>query len=437
MSTRSLAAWLQHIDRLHGADIVMGLERVEAVAARLKLDRRPAAQLVTVAGTNGKGSCIAALESIALAQGVRTAAYTSPHLLHFGERLRIAGKPLSDAHWCEAFARVEQAACPQGGRDIALTFFEFTTLAALWLIARQDVELALLEIGLGGRLDAVNIVSPDVAVLCSVDLDHRRWLGEDRESIGAEKAAIFRSGCPAVCGDPEPPASVLRMAEQRGSRWYGRGEAFNHMQSAEGVWQWRGTTAAGRAVTHRSTDGPPQLDADSVATALQAWYCLSPQLDEEAWKAALRVTLPGRFQRLRVSQQSLILDVAHNPAAAQRLVQRLRAACGSGRFAVICGMLADKDATAFAAALSPAVATWYPTAPVAERALPAAVLAQHLGCSGVAVAEPAPSVAAALTQACERAGAGATIVVCGSFYTVAEALHEVQVAGDFAVREVA
>ncbi len=406
---KSFSQWLQRIEALHPEEIELGLERLQQVAARME-PLLPGTTVLTVAGSNGKGSCIAVLEGMALCEGIRVGAYTSPHLLHFTERLRIDGRPLPAADWCAAFERVEAARA-----GVPLTFFEFTTLAALHLLREKQVQLALLEVGLGGRLDAVNLVEPEIAVLCSVDLEHQQWLGEDRESIGREKAAIFRPGRIAVCGDRAPPDSVLRAA--RDTQWYCLGEHFDFVETAQ-HWSWSGGRRGRR---RRLCDlRCPQLAPESAAVALQAWHCLYPERSSRATlEAGLGVSLPGRRQAMRRGEHSLLLDVAHNPAAARGLCSFL----GEGaKYRAVCGMLADKDSRAFVAALAPAVATWYLAQPGTGRAMPVARLQEAVRAAGGNCRGAYASVSEALCAAAADAKAGEPILVTGSFYTVAEVL---------------
>lgn len=411
----SFADWLEYIQALHPREMELGLERV-ARAHRNMGAPAPAPKVVVVAGSNGKGSCIAALERMARAADWRVGAYTSPHLRRFTERLRVDGAESDEADWRRAFAAVEAA------RDEPLTFFEFTTLAALRLLADAEIDLALLEIGLGGRGDAVNIISADVAALVGVDLEHTEILGADRERIGAEKAAIFRRGRPAVCGDREPPRSVRRAAEAVGAQWFGAGEQFDFEARGDGGWRWRGRDAAG-AEAEVGNLPAPRLPASAVGAALQVWRLLRVAPGAEELKAGVEAELPGRWQRTRRDGCELLLDVAHNPAAARALAGHLRRLRATPALAV-CGMLADKDARGFARELAPAIETWFVAAPSTPRAASAEALASAVRSAGGEVAARTSSVATALTLAARARRDGQLVVVCGSFYTVAEALAD-------------
>ena len=415
MST--LADWLQRLEQLHPTAIELGLERVSRVAARLRL-ARPARHVVTVAGTNGKGSCVAYLEAMLRAAGYRVGSYTSPHLVRFNERARCNGEELGDDALVAAFERVEAAR----GED-TLTYFEFTTLAILDEFSRRDLDVALLEIGLGGRLDAVNIVEPDVAVISSISIDHTSWLGSDRESIGAEKAGIFRRGVPAVCGDPAPPASLKATADALGARWLCRGEAFDLVE-AGGGWSWRGQSAAG-AVELRDLP-PTSLPLCNAPTALQALYCLPLELPESAIRQGLvGAALAGRFQRAQYRGVQLVLDVAHNPASAELLAQRLRAEPVAGHTHVLFAALEDKDIAGICRALKDVVSGWF-VADLGED-LPRSVRAERLGdalrAENIFMVSVSRNVRQALGRALSICGPDDRLVVCGSFHTVGAVLE--------------
>ena len=421
MSTqRSFSDWLDAIEALHPLEMELGLARTERVYATLG---RPSAgkKTVVVAGTNGKGSCIAALESMALRAGLRVGAYTSPHLRRFSERLRIDGRELEEAAWSAAFADVEAA---RG--DVALTFFEFTTLAALRLLGDAEVDLALLEVGLGGRGDAVNIISADVAAVVGVALDHTEILGADRERIGAEKAAIFRRDRPAVCGDADPPASVRGMAGEIGAVWHGLGEQFRFEPEAgrPARWRWLGRGYCGDSVEYRDLPAP-RLPASALATAFQVWHLLRVAPCRAELVAGVRATLPGRWQLLRRDGATLLLDVAHNPAAARALAAHLRRLRPRSRALAVCGMAADKDMQGFARALSPQVESWFVAAPPTPRAASAATLAQAVRAAGGHVAAQENSLTSALARALASRQGDQLVVVCGSFHTVGNALSTV------------
>lgn len=391
----------------------LGLERVRAVLARLGWQGAPW-PVVTVAGTNGKGSVVALLEAACLAAGRRVGAYTSPHLVRFNERVRIGGAEAGDEALCEAFARVEAA---RG--DIPLTYFEFATLAALVLFAEAGIEAAVLEVGLGGRLDAVNAVDPDVAVITQVALDHTEWLGPDREAIGAEKAGILRPGRPAVVGEAAPPRSVLEAAARLGAAIRVAGRDYR-WEAAGGGWRFR-CDGVDERLPAPALPGAHQLA--NAACARMAFELLRTHLAAPAAAFAeglVRVRLAGRLQVVPGTPE-LVLDVAHNPAAAAALAAWL-AACRRPTAAVL-GMLADKDAAATVAALAPVVDAWHTIPLPGARGRSAEDLARAVrGAAPGAVVAAWPDVGAALAAARAAVPAQGRVVVTGSFLTVGAAL---------------
>ena len=409
---RALADWEAYIERLHPRRMVLGLERVARVLSRLPRPTAPP-PVITVAGTNGKGSCVAYLEAVLGAAGYRTGAYTSPHLLRYNERVRIGGAEAPDALLCEAFQAVEGAR-----RGEPLTYFEFGTLAALVAFWSRDAEVLLLEVGMGGRLDAVNVLDPDAAVVTGVDLDHTLWLGESREAIGREKAGIFRPGRPAVCGR-DCPATVTDRARALGAPCFRLGREFGWREAGPGRWDWWGP---GRVWPGLPPVGAGAHQRDNAACALMALAALDGVLavDVPALRAGLaRARLPGRCQVLP-GRPRRILDVAHNPQAAGRLAEWLRAEPVAGTTHAVCAMLADKDHGGVLGRLAGQVDRWYLAglASVA-RGAPAAVLREALARTGgarrVSVHE---GVAEAWSAACAAAGPDDRIVAFGSFHTV-------------------
>jgi dihydrofolate synthase/folylpolyglutamate synthase len=412
----SLPDWLAWQEGLHPKKIDLGLERVAGVAQRLQLqDMQPV--VVTVAGTNGKGSSIAMLESILLQAGYRVGAYTSPHLLRYNERIRIDGAAIDDASLCTAFAAIDEV---RG--DTSLSYFEFGTLAALWLFGQSAPDIVLLEVGLGGRLDAVNIVDADVALVTAVDIDHSEWLGNDRETIGREKAGIFRRGRPAVCADPDAPASLRQVAAEREAVWYGLGEQFHILRGA-GSWQWRGPRTRLDDLPQPALPGEHQLH--NAAGVLMVIECLQHELPVSvaAIRAGLAGTaLPGRCQ-LMPGPVELLLDVSHNPHGAAALARLLDTRPCKGQTHLVIGMLADKDVDATLAALAPVIDHWYLAGLDQPRGLDADDLRQHAAkLPEAAAARCFADVATALRQALATAVAGDRVVVCGSFHTVADAM---------------
>jgi len=404
----SVADWLAYQEQLHARPIDMGLERVAEVARRLGLLPNRTFTL-TFAGTNGKGSSATLASLICREAGLRTGLYTSPHLYRYQERIRIDGEPVADAMLCQAFRAIEQAR-----REISLTYFEFGTLAALWCFAQAQVQVQVLEVGLGGRLDAVNIVDADAAVVVSIGLDHQDLLGPDRESIGFEKAGVFRAERPAVCADPDPPRSVVQTAERLGARLWLKGRDFEYSGGAD-RWTWSGPGQRWVDLPLPGLPGDAQLrNASGVLAALLAVRDRLP-VSEAAIRAALpRLQLPGRCEH----RGQRILDVGHNAESAVVLAEHLRQLPDRGKIRLVLGMLSDKPVEAFAAALAPCVAESFFASLPPPRGLPAMELRQRASLGGLR-GEAYSSVADAL-QAAEAASASEDwTVICGSFLTVA------------------
>ncbi|TWH10502.1 bifunctional tetrahydrofolate synthase/dihydrofolate synthase [Pseudoxanthomonas taiwanensis] len=412
-TSRTLAEWLAYIETRHPRSIELGLERVREVAARLGL-QRPAAQVVTVAGTNGKGSTVAFIEAIARADGWKVGAYSSPHLLRYNERVRIDGAEAADDELAAAFAAVEAA---RG--DTPLTYFEYGTLAALWLFQQAGLDLAVLEVGLGGRLDAVNIVDPDVAVITTVDVDHVDWLGSDREAIGQEKAGIARAWKPLVLGEIDPPSSVLRHAYAIGANAIRAGSDYFHEPAGEGQWQWR-------EIGTELLLPDPQLAAPvqraNAAAAIAALRALPRSPAEPACAAGVAAArIPGRLERFEHDGVEVVVDVAHNPQAARELAAWAKARPASGATAMVLAVLADKDAAAIVQALEGCVDRWH-LAGLEGIARGEAVDALAARLAGTATGSRDASVEAALARALAQSAPGDRVVVAGSFHTAAAAL---------------
>ncbi|EIK53719.1 folylpolyglutamate synthetase [Stutzerimonas stutzeri TS44] len=418
MSTRGLADWLSYLEQLHPSAIDMGLERVREVAQRLGLTR-PAQRVITVTGTNGKGSSCAFIASLLQAQGLSVGVYASPHLLRYNERVRIDGLEVDDGALCEAFEAVERARA-----STSLTYFEVGTLAAFWLFQRAGIDAAVLEVGLGGRLDAVNLVDADVAAITNIGLDHAEWLGDDRESVGFEKAGIFRRATPAVCGDLEPPMSLLEQARTLAVPLRLRGRDYDLASGTTG-WHWRGVDAAGAPLELH--DLPLlSLPLENAALALQVYALLDlPWRPEVLAQALQRTRITGRFDRRTIHWKgrtlSLLLDVAHNPHAASYLASYLEQQPSPGRLAVF-GLLADKDLAGILDVLLPYVSEWAVAPLASPRSRPAAELYAALAARKATVNAYA-SLAQALEAQCERAREQDEILLFGSFYCVAEALQ--------------
>lgn len=411
---RTLADWLAYIEGQHPRQIELGLDRVREVADRLDLGK-PAREVITVAGTNGKGSTVAFIESTARAGEWKVGAYTSPHLLRYNERVRINGVEADDASLVEAFEAVEAA---RG--QTPLTYFEFGTLAALWLFQRAGLDLAVLEVGLGGRLDAVNIVDADVAVITTVDIDHTDWLGDDREAIGHEKAGIARAWKPLVLGEIDSPSSVLRHAYAIGANALRLGSDFFADPIDETHWRWR-DVATELELPNPGLAAPVQRA--NAAAAIAALRALERQLPETAWAEGVRTArLQGRLQHLLRDGVDIILDVGHNPQAARELVAWLGKQPPQ-RTRVIYAALADKDVTGVVAAFDGIPLEWHLAGLQGEgqRGQDVQALAGRLEGSPAADAAQHADVAQALSVVCAKAAAGERILVFGSFHTVAAA----------------
>ncbi|WAG77246.1 bifunctional tetrahydrofolate synthase/dihydrofolate synthase [Metapseudomonas furukawaii] len=418
MTQRTLADWLSYLEQLHPTAIDMGLERSREVARRLGLGR-PAPRVITVTGTNGKGSTCAFLAALLRAQGLKVGVYSSPHLLRYNERVQVEGVEASDQALCEAFAAVEAA---RG--EISLTYFEMGTLAAFWLFQRSALDAVVLEVGLGGRLDAVNLVDADLALVTSIGLDHADWLGDTRESVAFEKAGIFRAGKPALCGDLDPPQPLLEQSEALSAPLFLRGRDFDLAQGQES-WHWRGTCRSGQVLELHDL---PLLDLpmENAALALQGYALLGLPWQPEVLAAALLGTrVTGRLDRRPVvwrgKSLSLLLDVGHNPHAAEYLASRLESRPVAGRRLAVFGLLADKDLPGVLAPLVGQVDRWAVAPLPTPRSRPAGELQAALTNlhADVSVHE---TIAAALEAQCEQATPDDEILVFGSFYSVAEAL---------------
>ncbi|HEY6455078.1 MAG TPA: bifunctional tetrahydrofolate synthase/dihydrofolate synthase [Steroidobacteraceae bacterium] len=423
--TRTLAQWLALQEQVHARAIDLGLGRVGSVARTLGVDR-PAHWVVTVGGTNGKGSTVATLEALLLALGLRVGTLTSPHLLRYNERIHLEGREATDAQLIDAFERIEAA---RG--STTLTFFEYNTLAALVLFADRKMDVAVLEVGLGGRLDAVNLVDADVSVLCSVGFDHRDWLGDTLDAIGAEKAGIFRAHRPAVLGTPQLPRSVYAAIEQLGARAVVAERHFSWHIDPDS-WTYRGLHGQIAGLPAPQLAGAIQYR--NAATALAAVESLarsagpdwrSAPLRRQLIAAALsRVELAGRFQVI-AGPVEWILDVSHNEPAAQTLKANLAQRPVAGRTLAVCGILVDKDAGEIARVLARSAEIWIACALPGPRGGTAEDLAARL-LPHIRVSEQAPSVAAGCTRARQLAHPGDRVLVFGSFSTVTAGLEWLQ-----------
>jgi dihydrofolate synthase/folylpolyglutamate synthase len=463
---RSLADWLRWQETLHPSAIDLGLDRMRRTLQRLDW-QQPKCPVITVAGTNGKGSTVALTSQILRAAGYRVGTFTSPHLIRYNERIVIDGHEVSDASLVAAFERIDAARGTE-----TLTFFEFNTIAALLVFDTAGVDALVLEVGLGGRLDSVNCVDADVAIVTSISLDHTDWLGSDVESIGREKAGIFRAGKPAIFGSRDMPASIAEVAQQLGTPLYRLGSDFDWSRDGE-HWSWRhrngpGLNKGGRSPVGSAPDCDSgrreqttrydnlplpalhgELQFDNASAVLCALECLSSRLPvmREAIETGLQnVALPGRFQVVRRAVPAAgsipasvlteshnlsvavdwILDVAHNPAAAQALAGQLASRPATGRTIAVCGILGDKDIEGIATALRNSFDSWIIVGLPGARAVPVDDLAERLAKMGAHIAKTAPTVADGCEIAQSVAHAGDRVVVFGSFLTVGPALEWLQ-----------
>jgi len=419
----NLDDWLKHLEQAHPVGIDMGLDRINRV--KEALDLKFEALVFTVAGTNGKGSTCALLESILIAASYKVGCHTSPHLLKFNERARVQGEVVSDELLLEHFAIVEQARVSLSDAP-TLTYFEFTTLAIMHLFSKAGLDAVILEVGLGGRLDAVNIIDADCAIVTSIDLDHMEYLGDTREKIGFEKAGIFRKNCPAVCGDPVPPQSLIDHANKIGADLWLMGRDYN-FQGDKQQWGWAGRSKRFSGLGYPALRGANQLlNASAVIAALMAMRDRLPVGAQEIRNGMAWVELPGRFQVLP-GQPTIILDVAHNPHASAALAQNLENMAYHPYTIAVFGAMADKDIDGVLKPMMDKIDFWYfcdlPTA----RADSAEELAKKLRALGFkegkdSGVETFESPEKAYQAALKKAGEGDRITVFGSFYTVAGVL---------------
>ena len=429
----TLSDWLAHCERLHPVTIDMGLDRVSTVARRLGLAM--GCPVITVAGTNGKGSTCAMLEAIYGQAGYRTGVYTSPHLVHFEERCRVNGEAIAADALLPAFAEVEAARLGQGGEhEVSLSYFEFTTLAILITLSRSGLDVVVLEVGLGGRLDAVNIIDADCAVITCIALDHMALLGNDREAIGFEKAGIMRTGRPVIVSDPVPPQSILDRALEIGADLWRVGKDF-HFAGDQQQWGWAMHPSHGgrrySGLAYPALRGANQLvNASGVLAAIEALRPRLPVTAQAVRNGLAMVELPGRFQ-IVPGTPTLVLDVAHNPHSVAALAENLDAMGYSPRTHAVFGAMADKDLGAMLERIAPLIDHWHVCDLPLSRASTAAALADLLdanpatapgGKSRVAGQHPDPLTA--LRAAVAAADPADRIVVFGSFFTVGGVLAD-------------
>ena len=441
MNQGTLHDWLARLERQHPRAIDLGLERVREVAERMGLGK-PAPCVITVGGTNGKGSTVAFIEAIARASGLRVGAYTSPHLLVYNERVRIDGRDAGDAELVEAFEAVEAARLSpspalrapspsrgEGRSEVSLTYFEHGTLAALWLFERANLDLAILEVGLGGRLDAVNIVDADVAVVTTVDIDHTDWLGNEREAIGFEKAGIARAWKPLVLGEDDPPASVLRHAYAIGASAIRANCDFLFEPIDAAHWRWR-EPGFELALPMPRLSAPVQVR--NAATAIAALRASGLAIPDQAWvRGIAEAGVPGRLQAFERDGVEIVVDVAHNPQAAGELAAWLDAHPPAGRVFAVFAALADKDVAGIVARLAPCVDRWWIAGleDAGPRGQGVDALAAVLADTTASMAIRNRDVAAALADARAQARPGDRVLVFGSFHTAAAALQALAASG--------
>ena len=413
MTRSTLDQWLSHLESVHPTEIELGLERAREVATRLALLPWEIPTL-TVAGTNGKGSVVAVSEAALLALGVKVGVCTSPHFVDFNERIRVSGSNACDAEIIEAFEAIDAA---RG--EISLTYFEFATLAALWVFKQRDVEQAILEVGLGGRLDAVNIVDADVAVITRIDLDHQDWLGNDREVIGAEKAGILRPAAPAVIADRDPPASLT--SEGAALAYYRIDREWQATRSGDRIELSLATADRSLAL---QLDGPASLQPENIGGALQALQLAGHAVEHEAVAEAVSsLSLTGRQQCENLGGVEVILDVAHNPAAAEKLHEYLSSNPREGKTIALFCVMSDKDVHGMIRACITGVDAWFLAdlreVPRAASASDVAAIIHETGGHMISVSK---NIRQAWRRAFTLLGEGDRLVVFGSFFTVAGAL---------------
>lgn len=416
MRFNTLQDWLSWQETLHPSEIELGLERIQQVWERLH-NGAFSPSVITVAGTNGKGSCCAMLESIYRHAGYRVGCYTSPHLLKYNERIKVLGLDIDDVSLCEAFSAVDQAR-----EHVSLTYFEFGTLAALYLFDRMQLDIVILEVGLGGRLDAVNILDADVALLTSVGIDHQDWLGDDRESIGREKAGIFRTGRTAICAEQYPPESVLSVARDIQADLLISGRDFSVARDT-GSWSWHGPDDATRySLPMPALRGSKQIDnAAAVLMVVERLSNMFPVSQAHLRQGLLDVHLGARFEVIP-GRIPVILDVAHNPQAAEVLASHLREYACQGQIHAVMAMKQGKDAAAVLSVLQVLVAEWYLGTVDNPQVIPADKIASLLHKQGITTVHVEDTIIHAYDKALAAAQEGDCVLVFGSFYTVSDIL---------------
>lgn len=416
----SLADWLDYLEVLHPRTIEMGLERINRV--RLELALYPSFPIIIVGGTNGKGSVCTMLESILQCAGYKVGCYTSPHLLHYNERVRIDKVNIDDASLCAAFLLINST---RKRSNTSLTYFEFGTLTAMYCFMQARVDVAILEVGLGGRLDAVNIFDADCAILTSIDLDHIEYLGDTREKIGCEKAAIYRQNKPAICAESNIPQSVTRHAKEIGAQFYRLDAEFGYKKK-EACWDFWSPDGTSHSLPLPTLRGDKQLqNASACLMALNSLRELLPVNMSDIRQGLLNATIPGRFH-VASTQPAVILDVAHNPGAAAVLSRNLAAMEPKGRTYAVFAMLQDKDIQGVIQELKNDIDYWLVSTVRSPRAATAEFLLDEINRAGITNDDQRlkfNDCVSAFVFACERASKNDRICVFGSFYTVSDVLR--------------
>jgi len=412
-ATSSLEMWLDYLTNIHTSAIDLGLDRVQAVAQKSNLTK-PAKHVITVAGTNGKGSTCALMEAILLDAGYSVGVYSSPHLIRYNERVRINGQDLSDQQLVDSFDFIEK----ERG-EISLSFFEYGTLAALRAFQVENVDVVLLEVGLGGRLDATNVVDHDVSVITSLAVDHVDWLGDDINVIGFEKAGIYRSGKPAICGQPKPPATVAAHADDIRAEFYQVGIQYTYEVTGD-IWNWHSGAFQLEQLPI------PSLPLPNAATALMALGTSKLDIsDVNVVNGLKNAQLPGRMQKIS-DKPTIVLDVAHNPHSAEYFVKQVGQQYAGKTLHVVVAMLHDKDIPATLDVLAPIAQHWYPASLQGPRAAKAAELCESLPSGTTEYSSPVEAFETALSRVSEDE----VILVVGSFHTVGEVLEHWQTKGN-------
>ncbi|WP_455208528.1 bifunctional tetrahydrofolate synthase/dihydrofolate synthase [Kaarinaea lacus] len=417
MRFATLNEWLHWQESLHPTEIDLGLDRVQAVLQRMQLGK-PGFAIISVAGTNGKGSCVAMLDAIYRAAGYQVGSYVSPHIKRYNERITVNGETVSDDALCEVFERIDQC---RG--DVSLTYFEFGTLAAIALLQQANVDIAIMEVGLGGRLDAVNVLDADVALITSIGVDHQAWLGDDRESIALEKAGIARPQRPTVCGDPEAPHNLLDYLRELASPLHLINRDFYYDKDNAGTWSWRCEQRQRYGLPLPALRGDFQLlNAAATLMVVQLLEENFPVSNANVRAGLLTATQPGRFQVIP-GPVRMIVDVAHNPQAAQALAATLKQMPCSGKTHAVFGVMKDKDVAGIVKALRDVVDHWHVADLAVARAMSATDIRSILMQSGVDVPVTCHnSVKLAKESAVKLATEQDRVLVFGSFYVVSEIL---------------